>query len=148
MLVVCGLTSVASAFSTLGRGVSIYQNLLAVVYTFAGVALLVNPSFALTTLSLVLLVYFVLAGVDKIGMGVQSRSEPQWVYYVLRAVVSLVLAGLLFVSYPSTSSWGIGVLFGVNLLVTGVILILVGNIAREGGMEASSSVALGTGPGG
>lgn len=110
---------------------AIWQVVLGVVYAVAGVALLVNPGLGLVTLTALLIAYFAVEGVAEIALGVRMRSEPQWSWFALSGVVSLLLAGLLFAGFPSTALWAVGLLFGINLISTGVSMISVGNIGRK-----------------
>jgi uncharacterized membrane protein HdeD (DUF308 family) len=110
---------------------AIWQVVLGVVYAVAGVALLVNPGLGLVTLTVLLIAYFAVEGVAEIALGVRMRGEPQWGWFAVSGVVSLLLAGLLFAGFPSTALWAVGLLFGVNLISTGVSMLSVGNIGRK-----------------
>jgi uncharacterized membrane protein HdeD (DUF308 family) len=53
--------------------------------------------------------------------------------------VSLLLAVLLWAGFPSTALWAVGVLFGVNLLSTGVTLVALGVTSRRSAEEADEA---------
>lgn len=78
LLVVGALAHVAHAFAAQGWKGSIWQTALAVVYAAAGVSLLVNPLVGLTTLTLLVIAYFLADGIVEVVMGVRMRSEPRW----------------------------------------------------------------------
>lgn len=131
LLVVGALAHVVHAFSGQeGKG-SIWQIALAVVYTFAGISLIVNPIIGLTSLTLLVIGYFVVDGIVEIASGLRMRSEPRWALVVASGTISLVLAGLLWIGFPSTALWAIGLLFGVNILTTGLSLVAIAMVSRK-----------------
>lgn len=138
LLVGGALVHVAHAFSASGWSGAVWQVLLAIVYALAGVALLANPVVGLTTLTILLIAYFVVAGIVELFMAFQVRGESRWGWLLVSGVISLVLAGLLWASWPSSAAWAIGLLFGVNLLASGISMIAMAMSRRE---EASTVAA-------
>lgn len=130
LLVVGGVVHVAHAFSAQAWDGFVWQVLLAVVYTFAGITLLANPVVGLTTLTILLIVYFLVAGVVELGIGLQLREGANWAWAVGSGVVSILLAVLLAIGFPATAVWAVGLLFGINLLATGLSMILLAMDAR------------------
>jgi uncharacterized membrane protein HdeD (DUF308 family) len=131
LLVVGGLGHVAHAFTAPRWTGSLWQVILALVYTFAGISLLANPILGLTTLTLLLVFYLAIEGVAEILMGLGMRSEPQWGWFVVSGVVSLLLAGLLWAGFPSTAAWAVGLLVGLGLLSTGLTLVVTAYLGRQ-----------------
>lgn len=115
----------------------LWQGLLIIVYGFAGLSLLVNPIVGLTTLTILLIAYFLVDGVVEIIMGFQLRGEGGWGWVVASGVVSLLLAWLLWAGWPATAAWAVGLLFGVALLSSGISLMLV----AWGGRQAVEEMA-------
>ena len=126
LLVVGALVHAAHAFSTPGWLGSAAQIGLAVLYAVAGVALLANPVLGLVTLTLLVVGYLVVEGAVLLYMGLRLRPDASWGWTVASGALSLALAGLLWVGFPATAAWAIGLLFGVNLLSTGVALAFAG----------------------
>lgn len=140
MLLVGALLHVAQAFYAGGFRKSMWQVVLAIAYGFAGAALLVNPLLGLVTLTVILIAFFAVEGMAEILVGLRMRSEPQWLWVVASGVVSLLLAGLLFARLPSSALWAVGLLFGINLLSTGVAMMFVGNIGRKATAAGNETV--------
>lgn len=136
LLIVGALVHVAHAFSPSSFWGAVWQVLLGIVYGVAGFWLVSNPVFGVTTLTLLVIAYFVVDGVVKVGWAIVGRAESGWVWLLASGALSLVLAGLLWAGFPATALWAIGLLFGVNLLATGVVLILVGMATRETARES------------
>ncbi|XVH33663.1 HdeD family acid-resistance protein (plasmid) [Haloferacaceae archaeon DSL9] len=124
LLVVGGLVHIANAFSVRGWKMVSVQVLLAIVYSLAGIALLANPVVGLTTLTVLLIIYFAAEGLVELYMGIRMRRDNgAWI--AASGVVSLLLAGLLWTAFPADALWAVGLLFGINLLVTGFSLFFV-----------------------
>jgi uncharacterized membrane protein HdeD (DUF308 family) len=49
----------------------------------------------------------------------------------VNALITLLLGGLIWLQWPSSSVWAIGTLVGVNLLMTGISRLMFGLAARK-----------------
>jgi uncharacterized membrane protein HdeD (DUF308 family) len=145
LIVVAGVVAFAGAFSVEGWLGTIWKIVLAVVYVGAGILILSNPTLGLTTLTLLVIAYFAVAGLVKVVFGVTNRSEPQWGWIVASGGVSLLLAALLWLGFPSTALWAVGVLVGVDLLATGLSLVATGMMSRRATTVGGQTGGAGTG---
>jgi len=128
-LIVGALVHVAAAFSAgSARGV-VWQVGLGIAYGIVGIAVLANPVLGLTTLTILVIAFFLAEGVLQLVWAVTGAGSRLWL--ATSGVVSLLLAGMLFAGFPATALWAVGVLFGVDLLVTGVTMILHGRSEPE-----------------
>jgi uncharacterized membrane protein HdeD (DUF308 family) len=50
---------------------------------------------------------------------------------LLNGIVALLLGGLIWAQWPSSSAWAIGTLVGVNLLMTGITRLMFGLAGRR-----------------
>ena len=131
VLVLGALLHVASAFAAGSLGGFVWQVLLGVVYAFAGISILANPVVGLATLTVLVVVFLVLGGFVELGWAVVGGADTR-LWLALSGIVSLLLGALVFVGFPSSALWAVGVLFGVNLLVTGVAMIAEGRTGPRG----------------
>ena len=131
LLVVGALGHAINVFSAGGAVGAIWQGALAVLYAVAGISLLANPVLGLTTVTILLIAYFAVEGIIEVAMGVGMRSDSRWPWYVVSGTVSVLLAGLLWAGFPSTAAWAVGLLTGIHLLSTGLLLAYVGYAARR-----------------
>jgi uncharacterized membrane protein HdeD (DUF308 family) len=115
-----------------GRGWKgfLWQVALGTLSLIAGVAVLLNPVFALATLTLLVIGYLLASGVVEIVMGFRLRGEAYWAWSVASGVIGVALAVLLWLGFPTTALWAVGVLFGVNLLSTGLSMVMLAFGAR------------------
>jgi len=135
VLVVGALVHASNAFSAGGLGNVVGQSILAVLYGFTGLTFIANPVVGLATLTLLAIAFFIGDGIVEVAWGLRSRGQPGAQWLLASGGVSLLLAGLLWFGFPSTAGWAVGVLLGVNLLVTGVTVVLVGRGADETGAQ-------------
>src|SRR5699024_11490993 len=99
-----------------------------------------NPVVGLTTITLVLSVVFVVDGIFEIYMGVRLRDRRRWWWPVVSGILAVAVGVLLWVGWPSTAAWAVGLLFGINLLSSGLSTVLV----ALNGRDAARGTAIGT----
>lgn len=126
LLVGGGLVHGWHAFGVRKWRAFIWQVALAAVYAIAGLTLLANPLVGLAALSTLLIAFFIAEGIVEIGMGLRSRTHSGWGSLVASGLLSLVIAGMLFAGLPGSLLWAVGILFGVDLLVTGLTMAYLG----------------------
>jgi len=102
----------------------------AVLQVIAGVLVVAFPVTGTLVLTLVLAVFFVASGVLKLIRAIQHRAMPRWGWLLFDGIVSLALGLLIAVRWPSTAAWALGVLVGVDLLVGGSSMLMIGLAGR------------------
>lgn len=113
--------------------------LSAVIAIAAGVVLLMWPLSGVLSLTLVLIVFFVVEGVATIMFALEHKRElsGRWGFMLLSGIVDLILAGIIFVGLPGTATWALGLLLGINMLFGGAALIAMALHARDAGSNAA-----------
>ncbi|NIO42670.1 MAG: HdeD family acid-resistance protein, partial [Burkholderiales bacterium] len=79
-----------------------------------------HPLLGLTFLTLLLVVYFLIEGIWKVIASFRYRPATGWLWLLISGVISLVLGWLIWMQWPISGMWAVGVLVGVNLLSTGI----------------------------
>ncbi|WP_254763199.1 HdeD family acid-resistance protein [Natrinema marinum] len=130
LLVVGGIVHGIHAFTARGWRGSLWQIALAVVSVVAGIAVLAAPAVALITLTIALVAYLVVDGIAELALAMRMPGSRSRTAVAISGVVGLVLAALLWAGFPGTAAWAIGLLVGVNLLVTGFSMVFVAMAAR------------------
>ena len=130
------LAILASAFGlgSIGRG--LLRILLAVVTLAAGLYLVLNPGEGTETLTLILVIYFIVAGLFRIGAGVSERGSDGAGWLVVNGVLSVLIGVLIGVDLPSSSEWAIGLLVGIDLIFSGFVVVM---LASAGKREAGAA---------
>jgi len=106
--------------------------LSAAVAVLAGGVLLANPLQGVTTLTVVLIAFFLVDGVLIIVLAFEHRREltGRWEWMMLGGVMDLVLAGIIIAGLPGTLAWALGLLVGIDLVFGGMSLIAMALSAR------------------
>ena len=83
-----------------------------------------------------LVAYLLIDGIFEIIGALQIKPAEGWGWMLLGGSVSLILDIMLWGQFPLADMWAIGVLLGIKLALTGVIMITVGSTARSMGKMA------------
>jgi uncharacterized membrane protein HdeD (DUF308 family) len=107
--------------------------LSAVLGIVVGTLLLASPLSGAFSLTLVLIVFFIIEGIASIMFALEHKRElsGQWGWMLVSGIVDLVLSGMIFAGLPSTAAWAIGLLVGINMVFGGSALIAMALHARK-----------------
>lgn len=105
----------------------------AVLGIVVGVWLLASPVAGAVSLTLVLIVFFIIEGIASIMFALDHKRElsGQWGWMLASGIVDLVLAVMILAGLPSTAAWAIGLLVGINLVFGGTALTAMALRARN-----------------
>jgi len=105
----------------------------ALVAIAAGVVLLLWPISGAISLTLVLIVFFVIEGVASIMYAIDHRAQltGRWGWMLASGIVDLLLAGIILAGLPGTAAWALGLLVGINMLFGGTAMIGMAFAARH-----------------
>jgi uncharacterized membrane protein HdeD (DUF308 family) len=126
-----GFAYLAFAFSGRDAGAFAWRLLIGIVYVAGGGYLLFHPQIALDSLTLAMAVLFLLEGMVEIAMFFQFRVESGSGWILFDAIVTLLLAYLIWRPWPSSSAWAIGTLLGINLILSGFTWLMCSIAARK-----------------
>lgn len=122
ILVVGGVVHVGHAFMSRKWKGSLLGLLVGALYLVAGVIMLVHPLEGVLTLTLLLAAFFIVDGLFNIGLAFKLKPIYGWFWPLLNGALSLVLAGLIWSEWPSSAAWAIGLLVGIDIIFSGVIM--------------------------
>jgi len=124
IVVFSGFAYLAYAFAAQGAGAFLWRLLLGIVYIVGGGYLAFHPGIALESLTLVVAAIFFVEGVIETLVFFEFRSLPASGWIRFDGLLTLVLAYLIWRPWPSSSSWAIGTLLGINLIVSGATRLM------------------------
>lgn len=84
-----------------------------------GIALIVWPVAGTEVLTILISIFFFLEGLFKIFLAVRLRKFGNPVWVMLSGILAIALAAIIWIGWPNTAHWFIGLLIGVNLLFFG-----------------------------
>jgi uncharacterized membrane protein HdeD (DUF308 family) len=125
LLMFSGVLHLMLAWRSGTAGGVIWEILLGVVYGAIGLYLLAHPVAGLASLTLVLAVYLVVEGALEIGAWVHLRSSHGSVWLLFDGVVTLILAAMIWSTWPSSTAWVIGTLLGISMLFSGISRLML-----------------------
>jgi len=119
---VIGLAGVFTARRVPGFWWSLISALLGILI---GIYLIWRPLAGVFTLTLAVAIYFGAQGVTQIITAIHQRSVlASWGWVVLGGVVNILLSAIIISGWPGTAEWTLGLLFGINLLMWGLSLVM------------------------
>lgn len=130
LLIFGGIFHVVEAFTASGPKQLIWRLLIGIVYLIGGIYFRQRPFLAIGTLTLVLASIILVEGVLELITFFKHHGQGAGVL-LLNAIVTLMLGGLILFRWPSSSIWAIGILVGVDLLVTGIARLVASFAARK-----------------
>jgi uncharacterized membrane protein HdeD (DUF308 family) len=98
------------------------------------------------SLTLVLIVFFIIEGVASIMYALNHRNSGRWAWMLLSGIVDLILAAIIFIGLPGTAAWAIGLIVGINMVFGGTSMIAMALHARSSGTASPGAPASGTRP--
>jgi uncharacterized membrane protein HdeD (DUF308 family) len=104
----------------------------AVLATAAGIVLLLWPVSGVVSLTLLLIVFFVIEGVASIMYAFEHKKDlsSRWIWMLVSGIIDLILAALIWSGLPGTAAWALGLLVGINMLFGGTSMIAMALHAR------------------
>jgi uncharacterized membrane protein HdeD (DUF308 family) len=103
----------------------------ALIALVAGFYLLVFPLHGTVTLTFVLAVWFFARGILTLLYAIQWRGTPGSWIYALGGTLCVILGFLIAASLPSSATWAIGLLVGVDLIFWGVRALVGSRLLKE-----------------
>lgn len=122
-------TGVIECFQAVKSSVSwmhkLFSLVLGVITAICGIAVLAHPFLGMSVLALVLAVFFFVEGVWKILASFSYRAASGWLAMFASGFLALILALLIWQQWPLSGLWAVGILVGVDLLMTGVSMLVL-----------------------
>ncbi len=87
-----------------------------------GLLFLRDPAQGLLTLTLLLIVFFMIEGISKVIFALTIRPMPNWIWVLASGLAGIVLSVLLWSMLPVTALWLVGLLLGLHLISIGAAI--------------------------
>jgi len=131
LLVLSGVGHLVFAFHTRSFGGFVWQVLLGILYFLVGAYLLLYPVAGLATVTFALAIYLLAEGVLELILSLRIRPRRGWAWLLVDAIITLILAFLIWQTWPSNSDWVIGTLVGISILFSGLSRLVLSLAARR-----------------
>ena len=104
------------------RWIDIVQGVL---FGLVGGWLAFFPLTGIVTLTVLLAIAFILQGLLELVMAFRLSQFPGWKWMVFSGGIAVLAGILIFAELPSSATWAIGLLLGINLLSSGFSYLMV-----------------------
>jgi len=133
MYLLSGLTGLIAMFVASSVAAFLWSLLTAALSLFVGVLLLWHPVEGAVSLTLVLISFFIAEGIFQIAAAIRHREAfpDSWGWLLMSGLADLVLAAMLIWGWPSTAIWALGLIAGLNLITSGLAIVMVAAAARS-----------------
>lgn len=131
VMVLAGIGLVAQGLRAGRRDGGAVSIVLGAVIAVLGVLVWLNPAIGSGFLTLLLMAFFVANGLWKVSTAWRFRGTRGWAWLLLSGLVSLLFVYLLWKEWPLSGAWAIGVLVGIDLLFTGISMVLLSLALRR-----------------
>lgn len=130
LLLFAGAVEAVQAFWQRKWGGFFLHLLSGILSVVVGLIIVANPGAGALVLTLVLAVFFMVAGMFRIIAPLVMRF-PHWGWMLLSGLVSLMLGILIWQQWPVSGLWVIGTFIGIDLIFSGWTWIMLSLAARR-----------------
>lgn len=98
--------------------------LIGLLLIAAGVFLFMAPMFSLVLITSIIGVYFIAESISSTAFAIQNRKTLYfWWADIFVSVMQFIIGLIIIAGLPSTALWIVGVLAGINFLISGAVMI-------------------------
>ena len=133
MFFISGAVGVLGMFFAPTVSTFLWSLLTSALSLLVGVLLLWHPIEGATSLTLVLVAFFLVEGVFHIALSFSYRNAfpGSWGWMLASGVTDLILVAIIMKSWPTSASWALGLVVGANLITSGLAILMVAIAARR-----------------
>ncbi len=131
LLVFSGALHLAFAWRGHTAGGVVWEILLGFAYGAIGFYILAHPLAGLASLTLAVAIYLFVEGVLEFILWFQLRTTPGKGWLLFDGIVTLVLAAMIWSTWPSSAAWVIGTLVGISIFFSGISRLVLSLAGRR-----------------
>lgn len=130
-LVIAGIAQIIAAFSYPRWGIRLLTLVIGLLCLATGVYLLMNPLEGIFALTIIIAAVFIIEGVMKSIYSFRLRPRSGWGWLLFNGIISVLLGIMLWAQFPFSALWALGVLIGLNILISGWTMVVLGISIRS-----------------
>jgi uncharacterized membrane protein HdeD (DUF308 family) len=130
LLIAGGVFYGINAFSAGHWALALIDVLACALYIVAGVVAFRQPLLTASVVTLVLSVMYVFQGIVRTA-GALAIRPPQWGWMLFNGLITLLFGVIVFIQWPISALWLLGILIGTDMLLSGWTIILGGAAMRK-----------------
>ena len=133
LLVVEGIVQLVDAFTCKGWKSVLWHVLIALLYVWGGIVMIIDPVLASSVLTLMLAWILIAVGVFRAIMAFQLRPVNGWFWPLLSGLISILLGAMIIAHWPLSGLWVIGLFVAIELIFNGWSYVFIALAARRAG---------------
>ena len=130
-LVLGGVIRLSFAIVSFSLGSLLMRYLYAFLMIVAGIWIISNPGVSLALLTIIMAVYFIIDGINEIVYSFTIIPVRGGLYLLTSGVVGIALGILVFLKWPESSNYALGIYLGIKLIFDGAMLSMAGYSVRK-----------------
>ena len=131
LLIFSGLLHLAFAWRAGRAGAVLWEILLGIVYGAIGFYLLASPAGGLASLTLAIAMYLLLEGVLEFVLSLRLRPAPGTGWLLVDGIITVLLAIMIWSTWPSSALWVVGTLVGISMFFSGITRLMLSLAVRR-----------------
>ncbi len=141
LIVLAGIVHIMLAFRAHGAGSMIWKLLVGLAYVCFGAYLILHPVLGVASLTLVVASLFLIEGILDIILFFKMRSLGGSSWVLVDGIITLLLGLMIYMQWPSSSAWAIGILVGVSMIISGISRVMLSLAVRKTTTEVAKLAA-------
>jgi len=131
LLLFSGLMHFVYAWHTGVSGTAIWETLVGIACKVVGGYVLFHPVLGMAGLTLALATFLFAVAVLGFILGFKLRPRRGSGWLFVDGVITLILAAMIWRTWPSSTEWALGILVGVSMLFSGISRLMFSITARR-----------------
>ncbi len=141
LLLIGGIAGLAAVLTVKHIPAFAWSLVTAALSTIAGVLLVWKPAEGVFSLALMLTAFFIVEGIFQIvaSIGYRELMSRTWGWMLASGIVDVLLAAVIVLGWPLSAAWVLGLAVGVNLVSSGIAIVMAALAGREFSGSSSRS---------
>ena len=133
LFLIAGIVGLYAVFSVKEIASFLVSFIPAVLALVIGGLLIWKPAEGALSLTALMVIFFAAEGLFQTVASLVYRDYigDSWGWVLLSGIADLILAGIIVYGWPVTASWALGLLAGVNLITSGLAIVMAALAGRE-----------------
>jgi uncharacterized membrane protein HdeD (DUF308 family) len=131
LLVFSGLLHLVFAWRASHASAVVWEVLVGLAYGAIGLYLVAQPLVGLASLTLAVSVYLLFEGVLEFVLSFRLRPARGSMWLLADGIITVLLAAMIFFTWPSSAIWVVGTLIGVSMLFSGFTRLMMTTEVRR-----------------
>lgn len=123
-----GIVEIVRSFHSQTATKTFYRFALGLLYAGAGLFMLAKPGINAMSLTLVLSALLIASGIVRIVDSIMHKTDYRF-WRIINGIISIIIGIMIWMQWPYSGLWFIGLVIGIELMVTGFTSLAIALIA-------------------